>query len=389
MPGNTSQDNSLPKRIGTAAFAFRGYNVTNLGRTPELLAHPAYGPIVKQSLNDASEICSSAARRRVNLVRRITRRAPSTMRTYSQDLAMIVAVELAQLQLLAEFFEVSFDDAQLAFGYSLGEISALIGAGMFEMEALLTPLLTLAKDSVKLAADVRIGVLFSRGPALDIDAVQRLCLQVTNQGHGVVAISTFLSPNTVLLMGQGNTVDLFKDPMHEVFPEPVHLRKNRHSWPPLHTPIVRQRNIPNRAGVMLDTAPGGFRAPSIPILSCVTGDAGYNDFNSREILYRWMDHPQRVWDVVDQTLADGVETIIHVGPEPNIIPATFTRLSNNVTAQLSGRSLTSLGLRAVSRLVQRRRPWLTNLISSDATLFRAPFVEHIKLEDWLLEQEIT
>ena len=102
-----------------------------------------------------------------------------------------------------------------------------------------------------------------------------------------------------------------------------------------------------------------------------------------------MDHPQRVWDGVDQTLADGVETIIHVGPEPNIIPATFTRLSNNVTAQLSGRSLTSLGLRAVSRLVQRRRPWLTNLISSDATLFRAPFVEHIKLEDWLLEQEIT
>lgn len=389
MPGNTSQNNSLPKRIGTAAFAFRGYNVTNLGRTPELLAHPAYGPIVKQSLNDASEICSSAARRRVNLVRRITRHAPSTMRTYSQDLAMIVAVELAQLQLLAEFFEVSFDDAQLAFGYSLGEISALIGAGMFEMEALLTPLLTLAKDSVKLAADVRIGVLFSRGPALDIDAVQRLCLQVTNQGHGVVAISTFLSPNTVLLMGQGNTVDLFKDTMHEVLPEPVHLRKNRHSWPPLHTPIVRQRNIPNRAGVMLDTAPGGFRAPGIPILSCVTGDAGYNDFNSREILYRWMDHPQRVWDVVDQTLADGVETIIHVGPEPNIIPATFTRLSNNVTAQLSGRSLTSLGLRAVSRLVQRRRPWLTNLISSDATLFRAPFVEHIKLEDWLLEQEIT
>jgi hypothetical protein len=28
-----------------AAFAFRGYNLTNLGRTPELLAHPAFGPV--------------------------------------------------------------------------------------------------------------------------------------------------------------------------------------------------------------------------------------------------------------------------------------------------------------------------------------------------------
>jgi hypothetical protein len=30
--------------IRATAFAFRGYNVTNLGRTPELLAHPSYGP---------------------------------------------------------------------------------------------------------------------------------------------------------------------------------------------------------------------------------------------------------------------------------------------------------------------------------------------------------
>ena len=34
-----------------AAFAFRGYNVTNLGRTPELLEHPAYGPIVEKHHN--------------------------------------------------------------------------------------------------------------------------------------------------------------------------------------------------------------------------------------------------------------------------------------------------------------------------------------------------
>ena len=102
-------------------------------------------------------------------------------------------------------------------------------------------------------------------------------------------------------------------------------------------------------------------------------------------LTRWVDHPQRVWDVVDRSLSLGVETVIHVGPEPNILPATYTRLSNNIAAQLSGTSITSLGLRAVSRVV-RNRPWLTKLMSSDATLLRAPFVEQIILEDWLLEQ---
>ncbi|MFI5460046.1 MAG: hypothetical protein ACHRXM_31900, partial [Isosphaerales bacterium] len=40
----------LKKRITTAAFAFRGYDATNLGRSPELLEHPAYGPVVRAAL---------------------------------------------------------------------------------------------------------------------------------------------------------------------------------------------------------------------------------------------------------------------------------------------------------------------------------------------------
>ncbi len=45
--------NPLQSRLGRAAFAFRGYNVTNLGRTPELLAHPIYGRIVATHLRAA------------------------------------------------------------------------------------------------------------------------------------------------------------------------------------------------------------------------------------------------------------------------------------------------------------------------------------------------
>ncbi len=381
-------DNPLQKRIGSTAFAFRGYNVTNLGKTPELLEHAAYGPIVRQHLTEASGIFGAVTGQKVDLVRRVRNRKNTNLRTYGQAIAMIVATELAQLKLLEEFHGVKYSDAQLAFGYSLGECSALVASNVFSIEEVLMPLLALAKDAAELARDVKMGVLFSRGTELDIGAIQRMCLQISSRGNGVISISSYLSPNTVLLLGQRQSVQQFKKAMSETFPKTVHLRINPKRWPPLHTLIARQRNISDRASVILDTVRGGFTKPEPPILSCVTHGGGYNDYNARDMMARWVDHPQHLWDVIDKTLAAGVETIIHVGPEPNIIPATLRRLSIDVSSQLNAKSLASLGLRAISRIVRRRRPWLTNLISSNATLLRAPFVEQIVLEDWLLEQTV-
>ena len=157
-------------------------------------------------------------------------------------------------------------------------------------------------------------------------------------------MSSILAPNTVLLLGQGDTIDRFAAQMHDAFPARVYLRKNKEHWPPMHTPIVWQRNIPNRVAVMMHTLPGEFKKPVPPLLSLVTGKMSYNDHNAREILYRWIDQPQRLWDAVYETLASGIKTVIHVGPDPNLIPATYQRLSDNVAAQLAGRSLNSLGL---------------------------------------------
>ena len=42
-------------QIAESALAFRGYNVTNLGRTPELLAVPAYRAIVREELDRTLE----------------------------------------------------------------------------------------------------------------------------------------------------------------------------------------------------------------------------------------------------------------------------------------------------------------------------------------------
>jgi [acyl-carrier-protein] S-malonyltransferase len=310
----------------------------------------------------------------------------TTIESYHEAIALIVAVELAQVRMLDEFFDIRLSRARMMFGYSLGELTAVIAGGVFELEDTLRLPLAVADDCVALAENVTMGVLFSRGPLLNFSEVQKLCLKINADGNGVIGISSFLAPNTVLLLGQNGTIARFATEMHKVFPERVYLRKNSDKWPPVHTPLVWQRNIPNRVGVLAHTLKGGFAKPYPPIFSMVTGKPSYNEHNAREILIQWIDHPQKLWDAVYETLASGIETVIHVGPAPNLIPATFNRLRDNVQAQLTGSSLNKFGLRAMARAV--RRPWLTALLPSRTALLRAPTVEHIILEDWLLLQQV-
>jgi [acyl-carrier-protein] S-malonyltransferase len=374
---------SLQSKIASTAFTFRGYNITNLGRTDELLGHAAYGPTVRRYLRKASEVCADIINRPVDLVQLVDQKHEPNLHQYAESVALIVAVELAQVQLLQEFHGVHYSEARLAYGYSLGELAAVACGGVFDMTDVLRVPIAMAADCAALSENVKMGVLFSRGPVIDELDVRRLCRQITSEAQGTIGVSSILSPNTYLLLGQDDTVARFKSRMHEVLPDPAHIRMNPDKWPPMHTPIVRQRNIPDRAAVMMDAMPGGFQPPCPPIVSLVTGERSYDDYHARDILRDWVDHPQRLWDAVYETLASGVSTVIHVGPDPNLIPATFNRLSENVQEQIAGRSLGKMGMRAAAGLA--RRPWLSAILPSRAALLRAPTIKHVILENWLLE----
>ena len=376
----------ISDRLGDTAFAFRGYNQTNLGRTPELLAHRIYGPVVERYLREASQICTDLLRRPFDLVARVREKRESTLESFGEDIGLIVAAELAQIELLEQHFDISYRQSRIALGYSLGEVTALVTSGVFNMADVLPPLVAMADESAELARDVTMGIVFSRGKAIDFEAVERLCLEITTQRRGMISISSYLAPNAVLVLGQGDTVDRLKDRLAQHLKGQIHLRKNSGAWPPLHTPLLRQRSIPDRAAMMMYSSNGGFRAPTPPVLSLVTGKANYNDYNSRAILSRWIDEPQRLWDGIYELLSMGVEVIIHVGPDPNLLPATFKRLSDNVISELNGRSLRKLGMRAVSNMIAR--PWVAKLLSNRAALLRTPYIVHVTLEDWLLDQAI-
>jgi [acyl-carrier-protein] S-malonyltransferase len=132
---------------------------------------------------------------------------------------------------------------------------------------------------------------------------------------------------------------------------------------------------------------GGDRRPRPDVISCTTGRANYDEWNSREILTEWTDHPQRLWDAMEHTLASGAELIIHVGPEPKLIPAAFDRLSGKVMKQLKTRHLDTLGRRVLPSI--SRNAWLARRLPHNAVVIRAPFVNHLILEDWLLAQEVA
>jgi [acyl-carrier-protein] S-malonyltransferase len=388
VPNKTNNHNgSQAQAFENAAFAFRGYNVTNLGRTPELLAHPAYGPVVERYLCDASGLFTEIMGRRADLVDRVRRKEDTTLATYSEAVAMTVAVELAQIELLRQFFGFDFSRARIAYGYSLGEVAALAACGVFGMkEALKVPLL-MSEDCAALAEGTTLGVLFSRGPAIDELTVRRMCLEISAEGKGTIGVSSYLAPNSLLLIGQGPTLDRFAELVPERFTSRLYLRKNEHVWPPLHTPIMWQRAIPNRAAVLMESLPIKTGSPIPPVFSLVTGNISYDELNCRRLLVDWVDHPQLLWDAVYETLLLDVKTVVHVGQEPNLFPATFRRLSENVQAQTAANTWGARGLRFVSRAA--RRPWLAKLLPERSALLRAPYVKQVNLEDWLLATKPT
>lgn len=365
------------------ALAFRGYNVTNVGRTAELMQVPAYESLVKDELQRFARICEAIIGRSVDLVKEVLTGYEGGLAGYPDAIALIVAMQVAQLRILKEVHGIDIDKFGLSFGYSLGELTAVSHAGYITAEDMIRIPLTMAQDAMELASDVTMGVLFSRGPNISQAQVEQLCEKITSEGQGTIGVSSVLSPNTFLLLGQRDTIERFRLLMKDTLPARVQIRANTHKWPPLHTPICRQRAIPDRASVMMDTLAFNLEPKKPKVLSLVTGKPSYSEISPRVLLRQWIDQPQRLWDAIDYCLAVGIDTVIHVGPEPNLIPATFARLSENVREQTSDNSFSSLSLRAVSGIV--RNSWLASMLPARTNLLRAPYIHHVILEDWLLE----
>ena len=163
----------------------------------------------------ASKCCSEVCGKPIDLLRRVEAGEEAGLDEYAEAIGIIYAVELAQIDLLREVHQIEFRDSRMAFGYSLGELVAVALAGVFPEEPVLRVPLTMADDCASLAHDVTMGIIFSRGAALHEPTVHKVCEEISCDMQATLGVSAILSPNTLLVLGQGETIKQLKPKLRE------------------------------------------------------------------------------------------------------------------------------------------------------------------------------
>ena len=107
--------------------------------------------MVEPLLREAGQVCGDVIGGPVDLVGRVRRREETSLESYPDAIALIVAMELAQIRLLQKFFGIDYAQGRMAYGYSLGEIAALVAGGTMAMGPALRVPLAVSEDCVELA----------------------------------------------------------------------------------------------------------------------------------------------------------------------------------------------------------------------------------------------
>lgn len=190
-------------------------------------------------------------------------------------------------------------------GHSLGEFSALVCAGALKF----TDAVELVKQrGAFMQAAVPIGVgSMAAIIGLDDDAINRICLETSGVGQGIVAAVNFNSPGQVVIAGHAEAVDLAvialkKAGAKRALPLPVSA--------PFHTQLMKP------AGEQLAQAISGLEitAPTIPVIHNVQAAAEPAPDQIAALLVEQISSPVRWADCVHAMVQLGAVRMVECGP---------------------------------------------------------------------------
>ena len=188
-------------------------------------------------------------------------------------------------------------------GHSLGEYSALCGAGVLAVE-----------DTIRLVE--RRGFFIERegktNPGamrailgLDIDAVEQAVASYS--GPGVATVANYNTPQQIVISGSVDALDAVSADLEAQGGKVIALNVSVAN----HSPLVSEAVI-DFAAFMEDIE---FKAPQCPVYFNVTAQPQTEPALIKEMMARQIASRVRWYEIITAMLGDGVDTFIEVGPK--------------------------------------------------------------------------
>ena len=289
-------------------FVFPGQGSQSVGMLKEL---SELYPVIKNTFAEASEVLGYDL---FDLV--MNGPAEELGKTYKTQPALLTA-SVALYRLWQE--KSSLKPAVMA-GHSLGEYSALVCAGVIDFKDAVK-LVKLRGEFMQAAVPAGVGAMAAVIGLAD-DVVIKACAEAS--GSQVCSAVNFNSPGQVVIAGNKEAVEAASEALKaagakRVLPLPVSV--------PSHCALMKSA----ADELAKELAKVEFKVPSVPVINNVDV-AKVDDADAiKDALVRQLYSPVRWVETVQAASADGIKTMIEVGPG-KVLAGLIKRIDKEVNA---------------------------------------------------------
>ena len=289
-------------------FVFPGQGSQSVGMLKEL---SELYPVIKNTFAEASEVLGYDL---FDLV--MNGPAEELGKTYKTQPALLTA-SVALYRLWQE--KSSLKPAVMA-GHSLGEYSALVCAGVIDLKDAVK-LVKLRGEFMQAAVPAGVGAMAAVIGLAD-DVVIKACAEAA--GSQVCSAVNFNSPGQVVIAGNKEAVDKASEALKaagakRVLPLAVSV--------PSHCALMKSA----ADELAKELAKVEFRVPSVPVINNVDVAKVTDADSIRDALVRQLYSPVRWVETVQSASAEGIKTMIEVGPG-KVLSGLIKRIDKEVNA---------------------------------------------------------
>lgn len=289
-------------------FVFPGQGSQSVGMLKEL---SELYPVIKNTFAEASEVLGYDL---FDLV--MNGPAEELGKTYKTQPALLTA-SVALYRLWQE--KSSLKPAVMA-GHSLGEYSALVCAGVIDFKDAVK-LVKLRGEFMQAAVPAGVGAMAAVIGLAD-DVVIKACAEAA--GSQVCSAVNFNSPGQVVIAGNKEAVDKASEALKaagakRVLPLAVSV--------PSHCALMKSA----ADELAKELAKVEFRVPSVPVINNVDVAKVTDADSIKDALVRQLYSPVRWVETVQSASAEGIKTMIEVGPG-KVLSGLIKRIDKEVNA---------------------------------------------------------